>query len=188
MKRIAVAGATGAVGALVVSALHEAGATPVELSRSSGVDLTQGQGLAAALEGCDAVVDVAAVNTKSARVSVDFFTTVTRNLLAAEREAGVGHHVALSIVGVGIATSGYYAGKVAQEALVTSSDGGWSLLRATQFHEFAAQVATRVRALGTHFVPPDVLPADRGAGGRKGAGRDRAGRSPRPHPGPGRPG
>ena len=188
MKRIPVAGATGAVGRHVVAAIREAGAEPVELSRASGVDLTQGHGLAAALEGCDAVVDVAAVNSMSAKVSVDFFTTVTRNLLAAEREAGVGHHVALSIVGVGIATSGYYAGKVAQEALVTSSDGGWSLLRATQFHEFAAQVATRGRALGTHFVPPDVLPADRGAGGRKGAGRDRAGRSPRPHPGPGRPG
>jgi len=152
MSRIAVAGATGAVGRHVVEALHARGHEPVALSRASGVDLLRADGLAAALEGCTAVIDVASQQTLSPRRAVGFFTTVTEHLLAAETRAGVAHHVVLSIVGAAATDAGYYAGKAAQERLVMARPGGWSLLRATQFHEFAEQTARRVM-LGLIPVP-----------------------------------
>lgn len=151
--RIAIAGATGAVGRPVVDAAERAGHSVVPLARAHGIDLTAGTGLAEALSGVDAVIDVASVSTMSTKESVEFFSTVTRNLLAAERAAGVGHHVALSIVGIDGVDSGYYAGKLAQEALVTASDVPWTLLRATQFHEFAAQTLK-----STTFGPIAMLP------------------------------
>ncbi|WP_025157714.1 SDR family oxidoreductase [Leifsonia aquatica] len=150
--RVAVAGGTGVVGRHTVAAVEAAGHDAVVLSRSTGVDVLTGAGVAAALAGCAAVVDVTSVQTTSGRVSREFFGTATRTLLAAEREAGVPHHVALSIVGAVEAPSAYYAGKALQERLVRESGTGWSILRATQFHEFAAQlVGERERRL--HFVP-----------------------------------
>jgi uncharacterized protein YbjT (DUF2867 family) len=153
--RIAVAGGTGTVGRFVVRAVRERGHEAVVLTRSSGVDLMGGEGLAAALDGADAVVDVTSTGSASARESVRFFGTVTRNLLAVERAAGVRHHVALSIVGAAAVAKGYYAGKKAQEDLVTAADVGWSLLRTTQFHEFAAQVLART-SLGPVTVVPTM--------------------------------
>ncbi|MGO4535777.1 SDR family oxidoreductase [Leifsonia sp. 2MCAF36] len=137
------AGGTGVVGRHAVTALAAAGHEPVVLSRKTGVDLERGDGVAAALHGCAAVIDVTSVQTVGAKRSKAFFGDVTRTLLAAEREAGVGHHVALSIVGAAEAPSAYYAGKALQERLVQESETGWTLLRATQFHEFAAQLAAR---------------------------------------------
>ena len=112
--RVAVAGGTGVVGARTVDALREAGHEAVVLSRSAGVDLLaadadarEAERLARAVDGCDAIVDVASVMTTSAKKSTRFFETVTRVLLTAERTAGVPHHVALSIVGAEEAPAAY---------------------------------------------------------------------------------
>ena len=153
MSRIAIAGATGAVGRHVVEAVRDAGHEPVALSRATGVDLTKPEGLARSIEGCAAVIDVSSTQTLSTKVAIEFFRTVTENLLAAERDAGVPHHVALSIVGAAEADSGYYAGKAVQERLVMESGERWSMLRATQFHEFAAQTVARGAMLGVYLAP-----------------------------------
>ncbi|WP_127792631.1 SDR family oxidoreductase [Agromyces sp. LHK192] len=151
--KIAVAGGTGTLGRHVVEIARERGHEVVVLSRASGVDLVAGTGLAAALAGVEVVVDVSNVSTLKAAESEVFFTTVTRNLLAAERDAGVGHHVALSIVGVDRAPYAYYAGKVAQERAVESGDVPWTILRATQFHEFAGQMLENLTVAGIHLAP-----------------------------------
>ena len=145
-ERIAVAGGTGLVGRHVVDAVTAAGAEPVVLARSAGVDLLTGEGLDAALEGVRAVIDVSNVTTIRRRVSVGFFSRATENLLAAGRRTGVPHHVVLSIVGVDAVDSGYYAGKRVQEKLVSASAAvPWTVLRSTQFHEFAGQVLAATR-------------------------------------------
>lgn len=139
--RIAVAGGTGVVGAHVVRLAREAGHEVSVLARSRGVDVVTGEGLD--LAGVDAVIDVTGPSTASAEKSQAFFETVARRLREAEREAGVRHHIALSIVGAAHAPHGYYAGKALQERLVASGDVPWSILRATQFFEFALQNAGR---------------------------------------------
>lgn len=141
--RIAVAGGTGLVGRLVVEEVRRAGATPVVVARSAGVDLTTGDGLDEALAGVDVVIDASNVETMSAKVSVAFFETATRNLLAAGERAGVRHHVALSIVGCDVVDLPYYLGKRRQEELVTAGPVPWTIVRATQFHEFAGQLVDR---------------------------------------------
>jgi uncharacterized protein YbjT (DUF2867 family) len=140
---IAVAGGTGLIGKMVVEAVRANGDTPVVLARSAGVDLTTGEGLDARLAGVSAVIDVSNVVTYSGRKSVAFFATATANLLAAGERAGVGHHVALSIVGVDKVGLGYYRGKRRQEELVLAGPVPGTVLRATQFHEFAAQMLAR---------------------------------------------
>ncbi|WP_432564009.1 SDR family oxidoreductase [Kineococcus sp. SYSU DK003] len=151
--RIAVAGGTGTVGRHVVDVATEHGHETVVLSRSRGVDLVTGTGLEAALGDVDAVVDVASDRSRSTRACREFFGTTSTNLLAAEQLAGVGHHVALSIVGIEAAPVGYYAGKVRQEAVVTAGAVPWTILRATQFHEFARQVFETLRAGPLHLAP-----------------------------------
>ena len=151
--RIAVAGGTGHVGTHVVAAARKRGHDVVVLTRGNGVDLVAGTGVAKALEGVDAVIDVASVTTLDAGESVAFFEATTRTLLAAEAQAGVGHHLALSIVGIDRAPEGYYAGKVAQERLVESGDVAWTILRATQFHEFAEQIYERAKIGPFHVAP-----------------------------------
>lgn len=151
--KIAVAGGTGVVGRHVVEVARERGHDPVVLSRSTGVDLSSGEGLADALRGTAAAIDVTSVRTADATVSRQFFGAVTRHLLAAEREAGVRHHLALSIIGIDRAPYGYYAGKVLQEQLVEDGDVPWTILRAAQFHEFAGQIFGRVR-VGPFVVVP----------------------------------
>lgn len=152
--KLAVAGGTGAVGRHVVDRVRELGHEPVVLTRSSGHDLLTGHGLAAALAGVAAVIDVASVQTQSAAKSREFFGTVTRNLIAAESAAGVRHHVALSIIGVDRAPHAYYAGKALQEQLVEAGDVPWTILRATQFFEFAGQLLGQ-----TTFGPVALVPA-----------------------------
>lgn len=138
--RIVVAGATGTLGRHVVDAVREAGCEPVPLSRSTGTDLVTESGLVEALDGTSAVIDASATSSTSTAASIDFFTTVTDNLLRAERTAGVPHHVAISIIGAARVRANYYAGKAAQEDLLRQREGGWSLLRTTQFHDFAEQL------------------------------------------------
>ena len=151
--RIAVAGGTGAVGRHAVAALRAAGHEPVVISRGRGVDVRSTAGLDAALEGVDAVIDALSVETLDGAESVEFFRETTQNLLAAEARAGVGHHVALSIVAIDHAPFGYYAGKVAQEELVGVGEIPWTILRAAQFHEFAAQMYDRAKVGPLRVAP-----------------------------------
>ena len=151
--RIAVAGGTGVVGRHVVDVATERGHEVVLLTRSVGVDLTTGAGLEERLAGVDAVVDVTSVPAQDRAASEAFFGGVTRTLVAAEQACGVGHHVALSIVGIDEVPSGYYAGKRLQETLLAEGDQPWSVLRATQFHEFAEQVLHFVRVGPVSVVP-----------------------------------
>ncbi|MFC5788873.1 3-beta hydroxysteroid dehydrogenase [Agromyces tardus] len=151
--KIAVAGGTGTVGRHVVDIVRERGHDGVILTRSTGVDLVAGDGLADALAGVDTVIDVSSTETLSDAASRAFFGAVTRNLLAAEVDAGVGHHVALSIVGTDLAPYGYYAGKLLQEQLVAAGPVPWTILRATQFHEFCAQLVGRMKVGPVVVVP-----------------------------------
>lgn len=125
----------------------------VSLSRASGVDLMAGDGLLERLAGVDAVIDCLGIETLRERLATDFFTTTSRHLLAAGEEAGVRHHVTLSIVGVDDVPSGYYRAKVAQEQVVIDSGCRWTVLRATQFHEFAEQMVRRSSFGPVAFVP-----------------------------------
>src|SRR5690625_6784893 len=143
--RIAVAGGTGVVGRYVVEAVSAAGHEPVVLARSRGVDLTAGAGLALALNGVSAVVDVSNVTTLSRRTAERFFVLAAKNLLTAARRAGVGHHVLLSIIGVDRSPLGYYRAKLRQEDVVLRGPVPATVLRAAQFHEFADQTMARVR-------------------------------------------
>lgn len=151
--KIAVAGGTGSVGAHVVETARERGHEVVVLTRGNGVDLVSGVGLDTSLDGVDTVIDVASITTLRAEEAVAFFSAVTRNLRDAEASAGVGHHVALSIVGIDGATEGYYVGKQAQERLVEASTVPWTILRATQFHEFAPQMFANAKLGPLHLAP-----------------------------------
>jgi uncharacterized protein YbjT (DUF2867 family) len=155
--RIAVAGATGTVGSLVVRAAEERGHEVVPLSRRGGVDVVSTLGLDAALRGAEVVIDV--LNTPSVlkQAAVAYFEATTRNLLAAEARAGIGHHVALSIVGIDGVDAGYYAGKLAQERMVTAGAVPFSLLRATQFHEFGDRFLRMARLGPVAVVPAGLL-------------------------------
>lgn len=151
--KIAVAGGTGVLGRLVVQAAQRQDHEVVVLARSRGTDLMKRSGVADALTGVDTVVDVANTTTGSAKSSAEFFTTVTANLQAAEAGAGVRHHLALSIVGVDRAPVGYYGGKRAQEQQIEAGSTPWTIMRATQFHEFAAQVYKSARIGPVHIAP-----------------------------------
>jgi len=154
--RLAVAGGTGVVGRRVVEVARERGHDVVLLTRSEGVDLTTGSGLAERLVGVDAVIDAANHTSQKRAEAEAFFGGVTRNLLAAEAAAGVGHHVVLSIVGIDDVDTGYYAGKRLQERVAAEGQVPWSVLRATQFHEFAEQVLYFVR-IGPFSLVPRML-------------------------------
>lgn len=151
--RVAVAGGTGVVGVEVVDRLTELGHEPVVLARSRGTDLTSGAGIEEALTGVHAVVDATSIASSSRTACVEFFTTVTRTLLRGEDAAGVGHHVVLSIVGIDDVPFGYYQGKVAHEQAVMAGSVPWSILRATQFHEFPGQMLERTSVGPVSFVP-----------------------------------
>lgn len=154
--RIAVAGGTGVVGRYAVEAAQDAGHDVVVLARSRGVDVLTGVGLDAALHGVDAVIDASnSGTTLSAKKATAFFETATRNLLDAERRVGVGHHVALSIVGIDGIDASYYAGKLAQERAVAAGPVPFTIARAGQFHEFAGQVMSGMT--GPVAVVPKLL-------------------------------
>lgn len=132
-KRIVVIGGSGRIGARLVRLLRSAGHEVVAASRRSGVDVVTGRGLAAALTGADVAVDVTEAPAFDGRTALRFFTAASRTLLAAEAAAGVGHHVALSVVGVGRVRSGYFRGKAAQERLIRASAIPHTIVRAAPF-------------------------------------------------------
>ncbi|MFD1147712.1 SDR family oxidoreductase [Saccharothrix hoggarensis] len=138
--KVAVAGGTGVAGRRVVEELMRTGHQEVVLSRSWGVDLTTGEGLDAALTGCEAVIDVSSPSEWGREAAERFFTDVTGHLLDASARAGVGHLVVLSIVGADVVDVDHYFGKRRQEALVAAGPVPWTVLRATQFFEFPSQV------------------------------------------------
>lgn len=154
--RTAVAGGTGLVGRLVVEAARARGHDIVVLTRSEGVDLTTGAGLADRLDGVDSVIDVTNHASQKRSAAESFFGAVTRSLLREEAAAGVEHHVVLSIVGIDDVDTGYYAGKRLQERLVAESSVPSSVLRATQFHEFSLQ-ALGFATLGPFSFVPRML-------------------------------
>lgn len=140
--KIVVIGGTGLVGSKIVAALEQHGHEAVAASPSSGVDTLTGEGLAGALDGASVVVDVSNSPSFEDEAVMEFFRTSTRNLLEAEATAGVGHHVVVSIVGSDRVTEGgYLRAKVAQEALIEDASIPYSIVRATQFFEFATTIA-----------------------------------------------
>lgn len=154
--RIAVAGATGNIGARTVSFLERDGHEVKRISRSLGVDLITGEGLDAALEGVDAVVDAISSPPISPDETREYFATTTRNLLAAEERAGVRHHVLLSIVGIHRMGGGtaHYWGKREQERLIEEGRVPWTIVPATQFHDFAALAASWTERDGVAAIAP----------------------------------
>jgi uncharacterized protein YbjT (DUF2867 family) len=140
--KIVVVGGTGLIGSKLASKLGEHGHEAVAASPDSGVNTLTGEGLADVLQGADTVVDVSNSPSFEDAAVLDFFTTSTRNQLAAEKEAGVGHHVALSVVGTErLAESGYFRAKIAQEKLIKESGVPYSIVHATQFFEFVKSIA-----------------------------------------------
>jgi uncharacterized protein YbjT (DUF2867 family) len=140
--KIVVIGGTGLIGSKLVGKLREHGHEAVPASPDSGVDTLTGEGLDEVLEGAEVVVDVSNSPSFADDAVMDFFRTSTGNLLAAEEKAGVGHHVALSVVGTErLAESGYFRAKIAQEELIRDSGQPYSIVHATQFFEFVRSIA-----------------------------------------------
>ncbi len=136
--KIVVIGGTGLIGTKLVNNLRERGQEVVAASPSSGVNTFTGEGLAEALKGAQVVVDLANAPSWEDKAVMEFFQTAGRNLLAAEAVAGVRHHIALSIVGDDrLPASGYLRAKVAQENLIKASAIPFTIVRSTQFFEFA---------------------------------------------------
>jgi uncharacterized protein YbjT (DUF2867 family) len=140
--KIVVVGGTGLIGSKVVAKLGEHGHDAVAASPNTGVNTLTGEGMIEVLDGADVVVDVSNAPSWEDAAVMEFFQTSTRNLLEAEAAAGVGHHVALSVVGTELLLeSGYFRAKLAQEELIESSSVPYSIVRATQFYEFVPSIA-----------------------------------------------
>jgi uncharacterized protein YbjT (DUF2867 family) len=156
--KIAVIGGSGLIGSKLVAKLDERGHETVAASPSTGVDTLTGQGLADAVAGAAVVVDVSNSPSFEDAAALEFFDTSTRNLLAAEAAAGVGHHVALSVVGTARLTeSGYFRAKLAQEELIKHSSIPYSIVRATQFFEFLDRIAAGATDGNTVRLPPALI-------------------------------
>jgi uncharacterized protein YbjT (DUF2867 family) len=139
--KIVVIGGSGLIGTKLVNRLRQKGHEVVAASSNSGVNTLTGEGLAEALAGAQVVVDVANSPSFEDKAALEFFETSGRNLLAAEAAAGVGHHVALSVVGTErLLESGYFRAKMAQEALIKASGIPYTILRSTQFFEFVDRI------------------------------------------------
>ena len=139
-RKVAVAGATGRVGRHVVDVLKTGGHDVVAMSRSSGVDVVTGDGLAEALAGVECVVDVATGSSPEQEAATEFFATAARNLHEAGERAGVQRMVVVSIIGTDRFTAGYGAAKIAHERAMLSGPIPVRILRAAQFHEFVPQL------------------------------------------------
>jgi len=140
--KIVVIGGSGLIGKKLVAILRQQGHEAVSASPSSGVNALTGEGLAGALAGANVVVDVSNSPSWEDAAVMEFFDKSTRNLLAAEKTAGVGHHVALSVVGADRMTySGYMRAKVHQEGLIEAGGVPFTIVRATQFFEFLGGIA-----------------------------------------------
>lgn len=153
--KIVVIGGTGLIGSKVVKKLSEQGHQAVAASPDTGVNTLTGEGLAKSLANAQVVVDVSNSPSFADDAVMKFFQTSTGNLLAAEASAGVGHHVALSIVGADrLPESGYLRAKVAQETLIKASKIPYSIVRATQFFEFLKGIADAATHGDTVRLPP----------------------------------
>jgi uncharacterized protein YbjT (DUF2867 family) len=140
--KIVVIGGSGLIGTKLVKNLRQLGHDVIAASPSSGVNTITGEGLAEALAGAQVVVDVANSPSWEDKAVLQFFETSGRNILAAEAAAGVGHHVALSVVGTErLLASGYFRAKLAQENLIKASPVPYTIVRATQFFEFVGGIA-----------------------------------------------
>ena len=140
--KIVIMGGTGLIGSKLVNKLRERGHEAVAAAPNTGVNSITGEGLADALKGASAVVDVTNSPSWEDAAVLKFFETSTRNLLANEAAAGVGHHVALSVVGTDrLLDSGFFRAKLAQENLIKGSSIPYTIVRATQFFEFVKQIA-----------------------------------------------
>lgn len=153
--KIVVIGGTGLIGAKVVALLAESGHEAVAASPRLGVNTLTGEGLAEALDGASVVVDVSNAPLFEDHAVLEFFQTSTRNLLTAEEDAGVSHHVALSIVGIDRSPdNGYFQAKLAQEKLIAAGPIPYSIVRATQFFEFIDGIADAATTGNDVHIPP----------------------------------
>ena len=156
--KIVVIGGTGLIGSKLVKKLGEHGHEAVAASPNSGVNSITGEGLADALKGASVVVDVTNSPSWEDAAVLKFFETSTRNLLASEAAAGVGHHVALSVVGTErLLESGFFRAKLAQENLIKASSIPYSIVRATQFFEFVKQIADYSTDGNKVRLPPALI-------------------------------
>jgi uncharacterized protein YbjT (DUF2867 family) len=156
--KIVVIGGSGRIGSKFVNKLHERGHQAVPASPDSGVNTLTGEGLAEALDGAAVVVDVSNSPSFEDAAVLKFFQTSTGTLLDAEAAAGVGHHVALSVVGTErLSESGYFRAKIAQEKLIKGSSIPYSIVRATQFFEFITGIAAAATDGNTVRLAPVLV-------------------------------
>jgi uncharacterized protein YbjT (DUF2867 family) len=152
--KIVVLGGTGLIGTKVVNLLRPQGHEVVAASPSQGINSITGEGLTEALTGAQVVVDVTNAPSWEDKAVLEFFETSTRNVLSNEEKTGVGHHVAVSIVGCDrLPASGYLRAKVAQEKLIKASPIPYTIVRATQFFEFVGQIADSATSGQTVRLP-----------------------------------
>jgi uncharacterized protein YbjT (DUF2867 family) len=161
--KIVVIGGTGLIGSKVVASLGARGHEAIPASPRLGINSITGEGLAAAMDGADVVIDVSNSPNFEYATALEFFQTSTRNLLAAEAAANVGHHVALSVVGTkplseasdpATTTAGYFQAKRRQEELIRASSIPYSMVHATQFFEFIKSIADQATVGATVHLPP----------------------------------
>jgi uncharacterized protein YbjT (DUF2867 family) len=152
-SKIAVAGATGRVGRHVVEVLEARGHPVVAMSRSRGVDLVTGEGVAQALAGVQCIIDAATGNSPDEKTATDFFTAAARNLQEAGERAGVRRMVVVSIIGIDRFTGGYQAAKLAHEKIALAGPIPATILRAAQFHEFVGTLMDWGRRDDAIYVP-----------------------------------
>lgn len=156
--KIVVIGGSGLIGKKVVQNLRQKGHEVVAASPSTGVNTLTGEGLSGAMSGTRVVVDVANSPSFEDKAVLEFFQTSGRNLLAAEKVAGVKHHVALSVVGADrLQASGYFRAKLAQEELIKASTIPYTIVRATQFFEFVGAIAQSGTNGDTVRLPPALM-------------------------------
>jgi uncharacterized protein YbjT (DUF2867 family) len=156
--KVVVIGGTGLIGSKLVAKLGEHGHEAVPAAPNTGVNTLTGEGLAEVLDGAAVVVDVSNSPSFADDAVLEFFRTSTTNLLGYSAKAGVGHYVALSVVGVDrLAESGYFRAKIAQEKLIRESGRPYSIVHATQFFEFVKSIADLSTVDGTVRVPPVLI-------------------------------
>src|SRR5689334_12780541 len=156
--KIVVIGGSGLIGSKLVTKLREQGHEAIAASPNSGVNTITGEGLAEVLKGAPVVVDVSNAPSWEDAAVMKFFETSTRNLLAAEAAARVGHHVALSVVGTDrLLASGYFRAKMAQEKLIKASPIPYTIVRATQFFEFVGGIAQSASEGQAVRLPPVLM-------------------------------
>ena len=152
--KIVIIGGTGLIGSKTAAILRQGGQEVVAASPKSGINSITGEGLKEAMAGAQVVIDLANSPSFEDKAVLEFFETSEHNLLPAEAAAGVGHHVALSIVAIDRTDNGYFRAKVAQEKLIEASSVPYTIIRATQFLEFLRSIADSSAVGNTVRLPP----------------------------------